>query len=206
MHGPNKLLEPLAGKPIVAHVVDRVLAAGVAPVVVVTGHESQRVAAAVADRAITVIQNPRWSEGMSTSVAAGVAALEDLVDGALICLGDMPRVSTDDVVALVDAFGSSVSDPSRSTEANRGGTNCDLGRPARAAPAAWVPVHARQRGNPVLWSAAWFGALLELQGDRGAKGLLTELGDQVVEVPAGEGVLVDLDTADELEKARNVKG
>lgn len=193
MRGPNKLLETLAGKPLVAHVVDRVLAAGVDPVVVVTGHEGQRVAGALAEQPIELIENPRWREGLSTSVAVGIGALEGRVDGALVCLGDMPRVTADDLAALTQAFRTSAADRERTpASAEVGG--------------AWVPVHAGRRGNPVLWTAAWFGELQALRGDRGAKGLLSELGDRVVEVPGGEGVLFDVDTTDELERARKPEG
>jgi molybdenum cofactor cytidylyltransferase len=199
MRGTNKLLEPLAEKPLVAHVVDGVLAAGLGPIVVVIGHEGRRVASALAGRPIELIENPRWMEGLSTSVAAGVAALQGRADGALICLGDMPRVSASDLAALIDAFRSSAATPERTP----GG---DRPTAAREPPAAWVPVHAGRRGNPVLWTAAWFGPLQALRGDRGAKSLLSELGDRVVEVPAGEGVLFDVDTTDELAIARKPKG
>jgi molybdenum cofactor cytidylyltransferase len=180
MRGANKLLEPLFGTPLVAQVVDRALEARAAPVVVVSGHEAHRVAEALADRPIELIRNPRWDEGLSTSLSVGLAALEGRVEGALICLGDMPRVTTADLCALLSAF---QEDPP-------------------AVVAAWVPVHAGRRGNPVLWSARWFAALRELRGDRGAKALLGELGDRVVEVSAGPGVLFDIDTPEELDESR----
>jgi molybdenum cofactor cytidylyltransferase len=100
----------------------------------------------------------------------------------------MPRVTAEDLAALTHAF------------------RTKLAASDGAKPAAWVPVHADRRGNPVLWAAAWFGRLQALRGDRDAKGLLTELGDRVVEVPGGEGVLFDVDTTDELEEVRKPKG
>jgi molybdenum cofactor cytidylyltransferase len=188
MRGANKLLALLEGQPIVTHVVDEVLAAGVTPVVVVTGHDGQRVADALAGRPITLLENPRWTEGMSTSIASGVSALDGRVECALICLGDMPRVRVSDLRALLEASRRAALESPRA------------GSPA---PAAWVPVHAGRRGNPVLWSASWFSKLTALRGDRGARGLLSRLGEQVVEVPAGAGVLFDVDTPDALDGARH---
>ena len=180
MRGVNKLLEPLRGTPIVVRVVERVLEAGVAPVAVVVGHQAERVADALTGHPIELVPNPRWMEGLSTSLRAGVAALEGRVEAALICLGDMPRVSLADLSALLSAYESS----------------------STGNAAACVPMHGGRRGNPVLWSAGWFPALRELQGDRGARGLLAGLADQVLEVPTGPGVLLDIDTPDKLNESR----
>jgi molybdenum cofactor cytidylyltransferase len=192
MRGSNKLLEPLREAPVVAHVVDAALAAGAAPVVVVTGHQGGAIAEALVGRPITLMGNPRWNEGMSTSLSAGVRAVEGRADGALICLGDMPAVTVSDLEALIEAFRDDV------RAASQG--------PDRALPAAWVPVHGGRRGNPVLWGANGFPRLHALRGDLGAKWLLAELGSQVREVPAGPGVLFDVDTPEALEKAREAPG
>jgi molybdenum cofactor cytidylyltransferase len=186
MKGTNKLLEPLDGEPVVAHVVGAAAAGGASPIVVVTGHHADAVRDALRGADVELVGNPRWQEGLSTSLAAGVAALEGRVGGALICLGDMPRVSPEDVAALVRAFG----------EARRGSVT---GEP----PAAIVPVHGGEQGNPVLWSAEWFPRLRTISGDRGAKSLLAEVGERVLKVGAGRGVLLDADTPEALERIRS---
>ena len=71
--------------------------------------------------------NPAYETGMSSSLRVGLDAVQDKVDGVLVCLGDMPWVRIDHLEALIATF-----DPS-----------CD--RPI------CVPVHERKRGNPVLW-------------------------------------------------------
>jgi molybdenum cofactor cytidylyltransferase len=181
MGGANKLIEPVDGVPVVVHVVGAAVAAGAAPVVVVTGHDADAVRAALAGTAAELIHNPRWRDGMSTSLAAGISALEGRVRGALICLGDMPRVRASDLRALIHAL--------------------DEAGPDQAA-AAYVPLFGGQWGNPVLWTAPWFPELRALRGDRGARGLLQRLGPQMVLVPASEGVLLDADTPDALERLR----
>jgi molybdenum cofactor cytidylyltransferase len=183
MGGTNKLLERIDGVPVVGHVVRAVCEGGAGPVVVVTGHQAERVEAALTGEPIEVARNPRWSEGMSSSIACGVAALEGRADGALICLGDMPRVTAADVHALIAAFR-------------------DEPAPASVVPAAYVPVHRGRWGNPLLWNARWFRALRQLSGDRGAKALLKEIQSPVVEVPLGPGILLDADTPDALRRLR----
>ena len=192
MLGSNKLLELLRAAPVIAHVVDAALAAGASPVVVVTGHQGGAVASALEGRPVELIDNPRGMEGMSASISVGVRAVEGRVDGALICRGDMPAVTASDCAALIEAF--------------RDDVRAVAEQPDRALPAAWVPVHDGRRGNPVLWGASGFPGLQALRGDRGAKGLLLELGPQIQEVPAGPGVLFDVDTPEELAKAREAPG
>ena len=179
MGGRNKLLERIDGVPVVAHVVQVALDAGSDPVVVVTGHQAREVREALRDNRVELASNARWREGMSTSLAAGLDVLEGVVDGALICLGDMPRVTVDDLRALMLAF--------------RGA--------ADSAP-AYVPVHDGRQGNPVLWRSDWFSELRALSGDRGAKAVLRGLGERIVRIPASAGVLVDADTPDALERLR----
>jgi len=176
MGGANKLVQPLEGVALLARVVDAALAGGAEPVVVVTGHDAAAVEEALGDRPVRRVHNRRWAEGMSTSLAAGLSAVEGEVDGALVCLGDMPRVTPSDIRALVDAF-----DPGAGRE-------------------VCVPVFGGKRGNPVLWSARYFALIRRLRGDGGARALLADLGEDVVEVEvSGAGVLVDVDTREALD-------
>lgn len=169
MGGRNKLLEPVDGEPMIRRVVRATLASRAAPVVVVTGHEAERVREALAGLAIEIVYNAAHGEGLGASVRAGVGALPGVVDGALFCLGDMPWVTAADLDRLIDAFAPA---PGR-----------DL----------CVPVCDGRRGNPVLWGRRYFGELLSLGGDRGARALLERHAAAIRAVPAGEGVLRDVD-------------
>ena len=92
--GPtNKLLTAVEGAPMVVRAVDASLSSKAGPVIVVTGHESERVTEILGrKRKITIVHNPDYAQGLSTSLARGLAAVPSECDGALICLGDMPRV------------------------------------------------------------------------------------------------------------------
>lgn len=184
MQGGNKLLADLEGKPILRHVVEHVLASPARPVLVVTGHRAEEVqAAALAGAAaadgLSFTHNPRFAEGLATSLVAGIRALPEGLDGALICLGDMPDVSARVLDKLISAF------------------NPVEGR------AICVPVVGSKRGNPILWGAQFFNQLKGLDGDSGARRLLEQLSDWVCEVDAGEdAVLNDIDTAEALAARR----
>ncbi len=177
MSGPNKLLLALDGKPIIAHVVDAAVQAGLSPVIVVTGHQGGEIRAALAGRPVEFVDNPAFAEGIASSVRAGVRAVQGRADAALICLGDMPRLRTDTLRRLADAH-----DPVE------GRTIC-------------APVSGSRRGNPVLWDARHFPELMKLKGDTGARHLLAEHEDAVFEVAVEDnGVLADVDTPEAFAK------
>lgn len=180
MGGPNKLVADISGKPLVRHAVESALASKAGPVVVVTGHEAEKVATALTGLDVTLVHNSAYVDGLSTSLKAGLASFGDNVDGALVLLGDMPRVTSGLLDKLIDAFD-----------------------PASGALAV-VPVRDTHRGNPVLFSKLFFPELQTLTGDVGARGLLGSHGEAVVEVPVSdEAAFFDVDTPEALTEARS---
>jgi molybdenum cofactor cytidylyltransferase len=179
--GENKLLVAVEGMPMVARVVDALAAAPLDEVVVVVGHEAARVRAAVepliGGRRVRFVECADYEAGLSASLRAGIASVMDrAVDGALVCLGDMPWISAAHVAALVDAF-----DPAS-------------GR------AICVPFYAGKRGNPVLWAARYFAEMQALTGDVGAKELLERHAEAVWPVEmADAAVTLDIDTREALD-------
>lgn len=179
MGGSNKLLAEVAGKPMVAHAVDAALASQARPVVVVVGNEAARVRAALGDRPVRIVENPEFAAGISGSLKAGLRALGDAVDGALVCLGDMPLLSAAALDRLIAAY------------------NPVEGR------AICVPTWNGKRGNPVLWSRRFFAEMSELEGDVGARHLIGSHADLVCEVAmADDAVLTDIDTPEALAALR----
>ncbi len=174
----NKLLAPVDGAPMVAKVVAAAQASRAHPVVVVTGHEADQVAAVLKASGVTLHHNADYSAGLSTSLRVGLAALPGDTDGALICLGDMPRITAAHLDKLIAAF-----DP-------------DEGR------AICVPTKDGKRGNPVLWSARFFPDMKRITGDVGARHIIGENADLVVEVAIeDDAIFLDLDTPAALQAA-----
>ena len=160
---------------MVAHAVDAMLASRAAPVIVVTGHQADEVRAALGERPVIWAHNPDYAEGLSTSLKAGLAALPDDAEGVVIGLGDMPRITAAQIDRLIAAF------------------NPLEGR------AIFVPTVRGKRGNPVLFATRFVPEMREIGGDVGARHLIGEHDDEVVEIEMDDdGALLDIDTPDAL--------
>jgi molybdenum cofactor cytidylyltransferase len=102
--GQNKLLLEIDGEPLLARAVRCASDAGLDPVVVVVGHEADRVTQSLASRSCTVVLNPAYEAGPYTSLAAGFRAVGDDVDAAVVVLPDMPLVTAGMIVALRERY------------------------------------------------------------------------------------------------------
>jgi molybdenum cofactor cytidylyltransferase len=176
MGGPNKLLAEVAGRPLVRIAADAALASRASPVIVVTGHQHAEIEKALAGLSVRIIHNPEFALGLGTSLKAGIAAVPAEADGAIVCLGDMPRIDAGLINRLIGAF-----DPDRGA-------------------LVVVPTFEGKRGNPVLWSRRFFPDLMAIEGDVGARHLIGRYGEAAVEVPVqGEAAFFDVDTPEALD-------
>jgi molybdenum cofactor cytidylyltransferase len=144
--GRPKQLLPVGGMPMIRRVAEAVCAAVLAQVVVVVGAAADQVRPAIEDLPISVVHNPHWADGMSTSLQAGIAALRSDIQAAVVVLADQPRLTPGLVRQLVDCYLSSSA-------------------------SIVVPVFHGQRGNPVLFDRRLFPDLLRLEGDSGGRAL-----------------------------------
>jgi molybdenum cofactor cytidylyltransferase len=125
------------------------------------------------------VRNPDFAGGLASSVKAGIGAVPENADGAIVCLGDMPLISAKLIDQLIETFA-----------------------PDRGQLIA-VPVSDGRRGNPVLWSRRFFKELMTLDGDVGARHLIAKHAEAVAEVPVdGPSAFLDIDTPQALEAAR----
>lgn len=167
----NKLLAEIDGAPMVQRVVDAIAASNVSSTIVVTGHQSDEVRAALTGRPASFVDNPEYETGLSGSLRKGVGALDSAINGVLICLGDMPRIKPDHLNRLIESF-----DPTE----GRG---------------ICVPTARGKRGNPVLFGREFFDDLQHLAGDVGARHLIGEYGDLMHEVVIDDdAIFIDVDT------------
>ena len=95
MGGPNKLLAEINGKPLIRMVVEQALASHARPVIVVTGHQRERVEAVLSGLPVKFVHNPHFADGLGTSLRAGIAALsaESTAPSSVwaTCRKSMPR-------------------------------------------------------------------------------------------------------------------
>ncbi|HEY4140714.1 MAG TPA: molybdopterin-binding/glycosyltransferase family 2 protein [Pseudolabrys sp.] len=174
--GPlNKMLAKIGGKPLVRIAAEQALASKASPVIVVTGHEREKVERALDGLPVRFVHNPDYAEGLGTSLRQAVAAVPTEADGAIVCLADMPQVDSALIDRLIDAF-----DP-------------DSGA------LVVVPSIDGRRGNPVVWARRFFNDLMAIRGDFGARYLIGSYAEAVVEVPlTGDAALIDVDTPESL--------
>ena len=177
--GANKLLVELECEPLLRHAVRAALASRATEVIVVTGNDQDRVHAALAGLNVRFVHNPDYATGMASSLRTGVAAAAR-AHAAMICLGDMPRITATHLDALIGAF-----------------TSADDDR------AIIVPTFERKRGNPVGWGCVHFQAITELAGDVGARAVIERNLADVRMVPLDDAaILIDVDTPEALAAVR----
>ncbi|MCB4768205.1 molybdopterin-binding/glycosyltransferase family 2 protein [Ancylobacter sp. Lp-2] len=171
-----KLTASLDGEPLVRRVVLSALASQARPVIVVTGHDAAKVRAALDGLPVQLIHNPDYAEGLSSSIRVGLGAVPPEAPAAAVLLGDMPKVHA----GLIDRLVAALAD-----------------KPGAVAAA---PSSEGRRGNPVVWTRRMFPALAALTGDVGARHLLAENAEAVVDVEVDDdAAFVDVDTLAQLQ-------
>jgi molybdenum cofactor cytidylyltransferase len=176
--GAPKMLLPLAGKTVIATVVDRLAETAIDRTIVVAGAERARIAEALAGRPAEIIENPDPDAGMLSSVRCGLRALPPECRAVLVALGDGPRISPGVVDAMLGAL--------------------DAGPKGIV-----VPVHRGRRGHPLLFGIRHRDEVLARHDGVGLRGLLAAHPDDVLELPVDDpAVLADMDAPEDYRRER----
>jgi molybdenum cofactor cytidylyltransferase len=180
----NKLLADIDGVPLIRHVSIRVLASRAGHVIVVTGHEEDKIQAALAGIDVTCVNNPKHLDGMSTTVAAGIKALPAGAQTALITPGDLPEISAqliDRLIAIAVA--------------------------SRGERIVYPTLPTGEQRNPVLWPRRYFAELAALSGDSGARGLIKKYEAESLPVQMESlDAFADIDRPEDLDAWRKKRG
>lgn len=169
--GQPKQLLSWRGRPLVTHIASEALASHLAGLTVVVGAAEAAVRTALHNLPLTIITNPAYSAGLSTSLVAGLRALPDDAAAAMVLLVDQPLVTTRLINQLLSAH-----------QATPGAV-------------ALVPLYQGQRGNPVIIAASLFPELYTLHGDTGARAIFRRYADRVIELEVDDpAVVTDVDT------------
>jgi molybdenum cofactor cytidylyltransferase len=173
--GSQKLLAPFGGATLVRRTVENVLASQVSETVVVLGRDGEEVRGALARLPVRFVTNPDFRSGLSSSLRAGVEAIEPSTLAAVIVLGDQPGVTA----AIIDQL---IEEGKRSS------------RPIV------VPDYAGVRGNPVVFDAAIFAELRAIEGDQGARGVIARDPARVATVSFPFDMPADVDTPEDFDR------
>ncbi len=172
----NKMLHEIDGVSIIRRTVSAVVDALLGDAVVVSGEDDDAILKACQGLDVRHAKNPTSWAGMGTSLATGAHAIRDDIDAVFIVLGDMPFLKTDTLTKMLTAF-----DP-------------QSGRDIA------VPVHNGRRGHPVLFGNEYLAQLRALNGDQGARRLLSDYPERVQAINVDDpGTLIDIDSPDDLE-------
>ena len=173
--GPaNKLLLPFRGRTILETTLDQIVASGAEEIIVVLGHESERILSLLENFSVKTTFNPHFETGMTTSIQAGVKAASADSDGFMICLSDMPLIEAATYRSLTDAFFEKKKTDER---------------------VILQPVFENTPGNPVIFSACYKNEILTLTFSEGCKPILqNNLGHVHRLAIPNKSILMDADT------------
>ena len=176
MGGQNKLLLPICGEVLIRKFVMSIGASKVDEVLVVVGHEEEKIKDVLQGQPVRFVKNSCYMEGMTISIQSGIQAASPESDGLLICLADLPFIETSDFNRLIHSFTDFFD------------TESSL---------IIVPVFKGQRGNPVLFSSQFREIILRHKGE-GCRGILQKHPECVREVTMeNDNVLRDVDTPED---------
>jgi len=165
--GANKLLLRLDSEPLVRRVARLAIEARLSPVIVVLGHEAERVAAALAGLTVETIVNPVYRAGMHGSIQAGIGRVPGDCAAAVMLLGDMPLVTAAMIEALIERF--------------RRGTE----------PLA-LSLYGQVQAPPTLYARSLFPALAA-SGAGGGREVVLAHRSEAAEIRWAEALLADVD-------------
>jgi molybdenum cofactor cytidylyltransferase len=175
--GVNKLVLPLGRSTVLRRAVTTAVAAGLDPVLVVIGHESERARDELAGLSCVPVLNPDHARGINTSLRAGIRAVPERCDGAVVLLADMPFVTAEMVRTLVARFR------------------------AGGAPLV-ISVYGDVLAPPTLYGRELFPELGALEGDGCGKRVMKLHRARALEVAWPSAALGDLDIPSDVERIR----
>lgn len=174
--GKPKQLLSFGGATILEHVVDNLRQCRIGEIIIVLGHEWQRIAARFDNRPVRMVINPDYRMGMGTSLAQGILSADEKAQAFLVALGDQPLVRVDIVNALIDAY-------------QRGGKGIA------------IPSFEGLPGHPVIFDKKYRQDLLRLQGDVGGKDVVKSHPEDVLHIEVDSAsVIYDIDDWDDYQK------
>ena len=174
LDSPKQLLK-WGNTVLINHCIEVIIQAEIHPITVVLGSRAEEISAVLDLSGIEMLLNPRWQDGMSTSIICGLNSLPEDIDGSFIFLADQPFITKELIRAIISKFDKTDSE-------------------------IVAPRVNGQQCNPVLFRRSFFPELLTISGDRGAKSLISQHKVAWVDWP-DERLLLDIDSIEDYRSA-----
>jgi molybdenum cofactor cytidylyltransferase len=171
--GKTKQLMPMGQSTLLERAIDSLLDSSVDEIIVVLGHKAEEIARTIAGRPVKIVINSDYSQGMSTSIIAGLILVDPRSQAVMLAMGDQPLVESSTINQLIEAFNK-----------NRKGIA--------------VPTYRGRRGHPIIFDIKYKTELLMLKGDVGGREIIHNHPDDVLMVAIdSESVISDIDTQED---------
>ena len=173
----NKLSEIFNGKPLINNILDTLLEIfDTSELKIIVGHDQKLIKHLINNQEIEILENINYKSGIGTSISLAVKNLDTDIKGVMIIPADMPYITSKDLLNLENKFWE---------------YNCKK---------VIIPQYKSKTGNPVILPGIYFDTLKKLKDDFGARSLIAD--KDIITLKTGFGTILDIDTRDELDKAK----
>tara|TARA_B100001939_G_scaffold134121_1_gene116513 strand:- start:293 stop:943 length:651 start_codon:yes stop_codon:yes gene_type:complete len=177
----NKLLLKVKSLTIIEKTIKNLYKSNIDSFFIILGHQSNLFSKVLKNFKIPLIINDSYQEGISSSIKKGISLIDHKSNGVMICLADMPKITSKTYNILIDEFKKFYNS---------------------ATPLIILPEYNGQTGNPVILSKHFFSELKKISGDVGAKYLIKKNKKYIKKVDISEKYI--LEDIDDLEKYREL--
>ena len=177
--GSPKQLLTLKDKYLVEWVVDAAVNSQLQTVVLVLGHEHQKIVNILEAKRqhpkLEIVVNHHFYEGQSTSLKIGLSQVRQAFAAVMYLLADQPMIDSETIDYLLNVFNASKKD-------------------------ICVPVYEGQRGHPAIFKRSVYEDIMRIEGDIGARELINKIPDRVMYAEIkNQQCFFDIDTPEDLE-------
>jgi molybdenum cofactor cytidylyltransferase len=173
--GRPKQLLTWRGRTLLQHSLESLIDSDADEIVLVLGHEADLIRKSLPALPIKIVINPDYIQGMASSLRRGLLAMDPGSEAFLVLLADQPGIGPEIINTLIRGFRKA--DPKHSIV---------------------LPVYRGSRGHPVLIGVRYLQEALQLQGDVGARRILSNHPEDILEIEVDQdAVLKDIDTPEE---------
>ena len=176
----NKLLSKINNLPMILHIVLQLTIDEISDITIITGFNSKKIKNALSGLKVNIIENTSYKNGIGSTLSLGVSNLSNKCDGVLICLADMPLLTSNDYKNLINHHLKN-SGPSKIT----------------------APFIKNKRGNPIIWGKKFYTELMNIEQNVGGQNLLNNHKDAIIEFQTlSLSFFHDIDTPSDYKKLK----